>query len=168
VRGARKTLVRERKLGEVLLEERQITDDQLSSALEEQAATGGILSEILVSSGFVTEWDLAKCLVTRLQLPFIYTTQYDIPREAIDLLPHTFLHQHRLVPLDVFGTVFAIASAGNISQEILGEIELSTGHEVSLYIALASDIQETLREKFPLEKVTDELSEKFDQLFQSS
>jgi hypothetical protein len=172
VRGGRKLLerklVRERRLGEILLEERLIAEDQLTNALEEQAATGGILTEILVSAGFISEWDLAKCLATRLQLPFIYTTRYEIPREAIDLLPHTLLHQHRLVPIDIFGKVLAIASAGNMSQEILEEIETSTGLEVTLYVALASDLQETLRERFPLEKVTDALSQKFDQLFQES
>ena len=38
--------------------------------------------------------------------------------------------------------------------------------EVALYVSLTSDIQKTLSERFPLEKVTSELSQKFDQLFE--
>ena len=36
----------------------------------------------------MTEWVVAKCLVTQLQVPFLFTANYDIPRDAIDLLPH--------------------------------------------------------------------------------
>jgi len=158
-------LLRQRKLGEVLLEEGYITDEQLASAVEEQKATGSLLGEVLVSSGYVTEWEVAKCLVGQMQLPFVCSTHYDIPKEAIELLPHAFLHQHRLVPLDIFGNVLVMATAGNLSPDVVEEIEVSTKYEVALFVALHSDVQETLQNRFPLEKVTNELSSKFDQLF---
>lgn len=158
-------LVRNRRLGELLVEEGYITEEQLGAAVEEQAATGGMLGRILVTSGYVTEWEVAKCLVAQLQLPFVYTALYDIPKEAVDLLPHAFLHQHLLVPVDLFGKCLALATCGNISQEVVEEIELSTRLEVMLYVSLASDIQTTLEGKFALQKVANELSEKFDELF---
>lgn len=159
-------LSRMRKLGEILIEEGFITEDQLEIATEEQASTGGPLSEILISQRFVTEWEVAKCLVVNLQLPFIQTANYDIPAEVVNLLPHAFLHQHRLVPLDRYGKCLVMATAGNITEEVVEEIELSTKNDVMMYISLSSDIQETLQAKFPLERLTNELSEKFDQLFQ--
>jgi hypothetical protein len=119
----------------------------------------------VVHLGYVTEWDVAKCLVAQLQVPFISTARYDIPREAVDLLPHAFLHQHRLVPIDIFNKALAIATVGNISQEVVEEIEVSTNLEVMLFVALGSDILKTLQERFPLDKVTSEFSQKFDQLF---
>ncbi len=158
-------MIRSKMLGEVLVEEGYLNHDQLEGALEEQKASGVLLGEILVASGFVTEWEVAKCLVGQLNLPFIYTTLYDIPKEAVDLLPHAFVHQHRIVPVDIFGSWLTIATAGSISQDVVTEIELSTNLEVGLYVALTSDIQKTLQEKFPLERVTSELSQKFDQLF---
>lgn len=161
-------LIRQRQLGELLVEEGYITKDQLDAAVEEQQAGGGLLGEILVNLGFVTEWEVAKCLVVQLQLPFLYTVLYEIPQEVQEILPHAFLHQHRIVPIDLFGMCLAIASAGSISQEVVEEIESSTGFEVALYVALTSDIQKTLQDTFPLEKVTNELSEKFDQLFDGS
>ncbi len=164
-RNLSQKLFMQRKLGELLVESGYLADDKLKIGLEEQAQSGGLLGEILVSLGFVTEWDVAKCLVGKLQVPFIYPSKYDIPRDAVDLLPHAFLHQHRLVPLDTFGKCLTIATIGNISQDVVEEIEVSTSLDVTLYVALASDILKTLQEKFPLEKVTNEFSEKFDQLF---
>ena len=61
-----------------------------------------------------------------------------------------------------------MATAGNISPEVVEEIEVSTSYEVALYVALSSDIQETLQNIFPLEKITNELSDKFDQLFEGT
>ncbi len=158
-------LIRQRNLGEILLEDGYITEEQLAGAVEEQKGSGGLLGEILVASGYVSEWEVAKCLVGQLQLPFVYTTHYEIPKEAINLLPHAFLHQHRLVPLDIFGRVLVMATAGNISEAVVEEIAESTNYEVALYVALASDVRETLQRKFPLEKVTTELSQRFDQIF---
>ncbi|MFG0319195.1 MAG: hypothetical protein ACF8XB_18115 [Planctomycetota bacterium JB042] len=158
-------LVRRRQLGEILRDEGLLDDEQLQTAMEEQKVSGGLFGEVLVNLGFVTEWEVAKCLVAQLQLPFIYTALYDTPVEAIDLLPHAFLHQHRMVPVDIFGKTLVLATAGNIDTDVIEEIEESTEYEVALYIALSSDIQRTLQERFPLDKVSDELAEKFDQLF---
>ncbi|MFH0944772.1 MAG: hypothetical protein V2A76_06200 [Planctomycetota bacterium] len=158
-------LSRRKKLGEILVEEGYLSLEQLEGAKEEQKASGTLLGEILVASGYVTEWEVAKCMVMQLQLPFIYTTLYDIPRSVVSLLPHAFLHQHRIIPIDLFGKCLVLATAGDISEDVVTEIEESTGYEVGLYVALTSDIQKSLSERFPLEKVTKELSQKFDQLF---
>jgi len=159
-------LSRLKRIGEILSEEGFITDEQLTTAAEIHESSGGALADILVSQRYVTEWELSRCLVTELQLPFVHASLYDISSDVVNLLPHAFLHQHRLVPLDVFGTSLALATNGNISEEIVEEIEETTKFEVMLYVALNSDIQKTLAVKYPLEKVTNELSDKFDQLFE--
>lgn len=158
-------LTRMRRLGEMLLQEGLVSEEQLRTAEEERTNSGGLLSEILVAHGAIGEGDLAKCLVTQLQLPFIYTAQYDIPNDVVDKLPHAFLHQHRIVPLDIFGRTLVLATAGSLSQETVEEIESTTSFEVMLYIALSNDIQRTLQARFPLEKVANELFEKFDELY---
>lgn len=158
-------LTRLKKLGELLVQEALVTEGDLRTALDEQKRSGGLLGEILVAHGRITEWDLARCLVSQLQLPFIYTTNLEIPPEALSLLPHPFLHQHRIVPLDIFGKTLVLATAGSLSQEVVQEIEQNTQLEVMLYIALSSDVQKTLQERFPMEKVTDALFERFDSLY---
>jgi Type II secretion system (T2SS), protein E, N-terminal domain len=158
-------LARLKKLGELLTQESLISEADLRLALDEQKKTGALLGEILVSHGRVSEWDLARCLVSQLQLPFVYTTNFEISPEALALLPHPFLHQHRIVPLDIFGKTLVIATAGSLSQDVVEEIEITTQLEVMLCIALATDILKTLQDRFPLERVADALSERFDSLY---
>lgn len=159
-------LARLTRIGEILVEEGYLTDDQREIADETVQSGGGHLCDVLVSQRLLTEWELAKCLVSELQLPFIQTANYDISSDVISLLPHAFLHQHRLVPLDRFGRSLVLATSGNISEEVVEEIEETTNYEVMLYVALGSDIQGSLQTRFPIEKVTNELSEKFDKLFE--
>lgn len=158
-------LSRLKRIGQILVEEGFISDEKLATAESIRETSGGSLADILVAQRYVTEWELSRCLVTDLQLPFIHASMYDIASDVVGILPHAFLHQHRLVPLDRFGKALALATNGSISEEIVEEIEESTKFEVMLYVALNSDIQKALAAKFPIEKVTNELSDKFDQLF---
>ncbi len=58
------------KLGEILLKERFIRQEQLDRAIEIQEAGGGHLGEILVNRGIVREEDVAFALSSRLNMPF--------------------------------------------------------------------------------------------------
>jgi len=154
-----------KKLGELLVQEGVVSEEDVRLAIDEQKKNGGQIGEILVSLGRMTEWDLARCLVSQLQLPFVSVGSYEIQQEVVNLLPHAVLHQHRIVPLDIFGKTLVLATAGGIAQETLEEIELSTQLDVMLYIATATDIQRTLQERFPLEKLTDAVTAQFDKLY---
>ncbi|HNR89643.1 MAG TPA: hypothetical protein PKM65_14995 [Spirochaetota bacterium] len=49
-------------LGELLLENNEITDDQLNKALEVQKNEGGLIGIILVNLGFISEQKLVQYL----------------------------------------------------------------------------------------------------------
>ena len=51
-----------KKIGELLLEENLITEEQLTEALEAQKMTGQKIGQVLVNKGFVKEEDLYKIL----------------------------------------------------------------------------------------------------------
>ncbi|HOE17243.1 MAG TPA: ATPase, T2SS/T4P/T4SS family [Syntrophorhabdaceae bacterium] len=59
------------KLGEILLKERFIRQEQLDKAIEIQEASGGHLGEILVNRGIVREEDVAFALSLQLNIPFV-------------------------------------------------------------------------------------------------
>ena len=60
-----------KSLGETLVEEKLITQEQLESALSTQRQQGGKLSEILIKQGVVKADILATVLSTQLNLPLI-------------------------------------------------------------------------------------------------
>jgi hypothetical protein len=51
-----------RELGQVLLEENLITEDELEQALREQAKSGRLLGQIIVANGYLSAFTLARVL----------------------------------------------------------------------------------------------------------
>jgi hypothetical protein len=51
-----------RQLGELLVDEQLLTEDELEQALREQARTGRLLGQILVSNGYLSAFSLARVL----------------------------------------------------------------------------------------------------------
>ena len=62
-------------LGEVLVEERVITREQLGVALERQRETGQFLGKILLEMGLVDEGTLVEAVARQIGVPFIDLTQ---------------------------------------------------------------------------------------------
>ena len=56
-------------LGELLIESQLIASTQLEEALLQQSASGKRLGELLVELGAIDDFDLARVLATRLNLP---------------------------------------------------------------------------------------------------
>ena len=59
------------RLGEILIERRQITQEDLDRALELQRERGDKLGKILVDLGFVAQRDVLSALAEQLQVPVL-------------------------------------------------------------------------------------------------
>lgn len=159
-------LARHREIPDILRERGFVSVDQLELAAKDPQLQEEALVDALVALGFLNEWDLAKCVTETFQLPFLDLTTYEIPPQVEDLLPRPFLHQHLVVPVDAFGRTLALATTGGITPGVLEEIEDVAGLDVAPYVALTSAIRRTLQERFPLAGVAEEVSARFDQLFE--
>ena len=51
-----------RQLGELLVAEELLTEDELEQALAEQASTGRLLGQIIVNNGYLSAFSLARVL----------------------------------------------------------------------------------------------------------
>jgi MSHA biogenesis protein MshE len=87
------------RLGELLVEQKQITAEQLKSALERQKQTGGMLGHLLTELGFIEEERLLTVLSEQLLLPVIDLRQYLFAPEIVRLLPEAHARRHRSIVL---------------------------------------------------------------------
>jgi hypothetical protein len=76
-----------RKMGDLLLERKIITQEQLNLALEEQRKMGGYLSQHLIALGFVSELNVAYCLSNQYNLAYLPLNNYCVPDEVLDIIP---------------------------------------------------------------------------------
>src|SRR6266550_1043549 len=75
------------KLGEILLREGLITQDQLKKALLEQKNTGMRLGYTLVKLGFVEETEISKMLARQYRMPAVDLSRFEVDAKIIKLLP---------------------------------------------------------------------------------
>jgi len=134
------------KLGEILLATSLITSEQLNKAIAAQARTGKRLGQILVEQGAATEDDVAWALSNQLMYPYIFLSRDIIDDEVVRLLPEAFLREHRVLPIQRFGQQVTLAMADPTDQHTVDEVAAQTGLQVNRAVALASNIEETLRQ----------------------
>lgn len=139
-----------KKMGEVLVDEGLVKDDQVQDALRRQRATGESFGEILVSMGFVTEGDIARTLVKQSGLPYIDASKYRINKDGIQAVPADLMWQNQLVVLDKIGKTLLVAIANVISPEIFDKIERVSGSQIFVYVSTWSQVQQALEKNVPM------------------
>ncbi len=71
------------RLGDLLIEQGLLTQEQLKASLDQQKATGRKLGRIFVDSGYVTEEGISQALARQLRAPFIDLRGFKPPDEKL-------------------------------------------------------------------------------------
>ena len=88
------------RIGDLLVQNQIITQEQLLLALSEQKKTGRQLGRILINLKFVSETALLNFLSQQLKIPFLDISQYPRKPETIKLLPETAARRFRVLLLE--------------------------------------------------------------------
>jgi MSHA biogenesis protein MshE len=88
------------RLGDLLVQQGIITDEQLMQTLAEQKQSGRKLGHVLVEQGFVSETQLLSFLSQHLNVPLIDISQYNVLATAVSQLPEVQARRHRAIVLD--------------------------------------------------------------------
>jgi len=133
-----------KRLGEILLDEGIISEDQLLTALGEQRTSGQLLGELLVELNYATEYDIAKAMVTQFAWPYISLKSYFLREEVAALVPAKICRQYHLIPMEQMGNVLAIVAGSALNADILREIERITGCQVRVYVGTYSEVKDAI------------------------
>jgi MSHA biogenesis protein MshE len=87
------------RLGELLIEQKVINEEQLHKALAEQKRTGRKLGRVLTDLGIVEEQHLNDALARHLQIPFVDLKQLSLDQAVVRLLPEALARRFRALVL---------------------------------------------------------------------
>ncbi len=99
------------RLGDVLVQQKLVSEQQLQEALEEGKQTGKRLGRLLVERGHVTEDAVVQALATQLRIPFVNLKTFPLRAETVRLLPESPARRHRAIVLENKGDHFTVAVA---------------------------------------------------------
>ena len=88
------------RLGEILVQQKLLSEEQLGMALAEQKRSGRKLGRVFVEHGFVTEEQISGALARQLNIPYINLKFYQINSELVRLLPETQARRFRALVLE--------------------------------------------------------------------
>jgi hypothetical protein len=131
-------------LGQVLLETELINQRQLEKAQAYQNVHGGLLSQILIEFGWVTEEEVALTLTTQYGFPYLPLNNYEIDDGLMQLIPEHLARTYWLIPIHRLGNALSVAMADPSNEQILEDLERLTHCVVQMFVSTPSDIQQAI------------------------
>jgi len=141
---------RRRRLGEVLVDSKVVSVEQLNLALRAQAeAPPGTrrkrLGAVVVELGYVTETQLAAALAEALNLPLVDLTQTTTSPELVRQLPQAVASRSGVLVLQRSEDRLTVACADPTNVVALDDVRLYTGaSDISVVVAPESQLRECL------------------------
>jgi len=132
------------RLGEILIDEFLISDDQLQAALAQQKGSNKRLGEVLIGNGTLTEDQINWALARHLDVPYIDLTFDMVEPDLIGVVPYTFLQTHGVVPVMRVGTRIVVAIVDPLDHDAIAEMAKATGCDVVVSIAPRRSIDRIL------------------------
>jgi len=123
------------RLGEILVKESLITQEQLQKALEFQRTNGGKLGTCLTKLGFITDDDITGVLSRQYGVPSINLKYYEIDPTVIKLIPQDTATRYQVIPLSRVGSVLTIAMTDPTNVFAMDDIKFMTGFSVEPVVA---------------------------------
>lgn len=99
------------RLGDVLVQQRLISQEQLQQTLELQRQTGKKVGRLLIESGVITEEALANGLARQLHIPFVNLKTFPFRPDVLKLLPESAARRFRALVLEDKGDSLLMALA---------------------------------------------------------
>ncbi len=132
------------RLGEMLIERRLITGEDLERALELQRERGDKLGKILVDLGFVAVRDVLAALSEQLQVPLIAVDGPPAVSPETETLSPKFLRQFRCLPVALHDHTVTLAMADPMDFETRSTVASCTGLTVRPGLAAEQEILDAI------------------------
>jgi len=135
-------------LGEILIQRKRITRQQLDDALQTQKSKGGFIGEILVNMGLLDERDIVVALVIQYGMPYIAVNKYSIDPGIVRLIPKEIAQKEKLIALDRIGDILSVVMVNPLSEEKKIELESLTKCRVATFISTKGEIEEAIARNY--------------------
>src|SRR5437868_6678206 len=137
-----------RRLGDLLVAERLITEAQLKQALAEQKGKTEKLGSILARLGFITEEQLIGFLSRQYGIPSITLTNIDVDTETLRLVPAPIARKYEILPVKRIGGTLTLAMADPTNVFALDDIAFMTSLQILPVVAPQATIRKAIEKHY--------------------
>ncbi len=132
------------RLGEMLLRQRLISEEQLQTALSEQKRSGRKLGRVFIENGFVTEDVISGALARQMSIPYIHLKQYNLKPPVVRMMPEMQARRFRAIPLEDQGTAVLVGMADPTDLFAYDEITRVLKRDIKLAVVNENDLLQAI------------------------
>lgn len=149
------------RLGDLLIQNRIITHEQLMTALTSQKKSGQKFGKTLIELNFISETELLNFLSRQLQIPFIDIAQYQRDDEVVNRLPEMLARRFRALLLEDNSHDVLLAMADPTDLMGLDEITRQLKKRIRTAVVRENDLLNAIDQSY---RRTEEISDLAGQL----
>jgi len=132
------------RLGQILIQQKRLTEEQLNTALEEQKQLGRRLGRVLTDKGIITEEQLAEALAQQLNLAYVDLKHVNIKREVMLKLSESAARRFRALVLDDTGAACKVGMADPTDLTAYDELVRILKRNVEIAVVTGTDVSRAL------------------------
>lgn len=132
-----------KRIGDMLVNEHVITEEQLEKALSVSKERRKKIGETLIEMGMTTEEDIARALSTQMGIEFVSLGGLDIPEEVLRLVNESVLRKHIMIPYafdNMNPNVVHVAMSDPMDMLALDDFSIITNYQPEVAVATSHDI----------------------------
>ena len=152
-----------KRLGEMLISQNRITQEQLEECLQIQKQTSKPLGSILVEEGAITEEELKLTLGEQLGIPHIWLRKGLVDPKIVHMLPKEKAVLFKVLPMFRVNRVLTLATSDPNAIFAFDEVSKITRLDVQPVLCRADDIDEAINTYYQIEVNIDDMMNSIDE-----
>lgn len=143
------------RIGDYLVEQKMITQEQLDKVLETQKESNGTkrFGDVVVELGYMSEVRFAQALAGKLRVQYVDLDSIEINSEAVQKVPEALAKKHTVIAINIQGKRLTVATDDPINFIILEDIKVSTGMDTVPVLATKSAINKAIGKFYSMQNV---------------
>ncbi len=141
-------------IGEMLLKEGMITQEQLDKALEVQGKQGGKLGSIIISEKMVDEEKVLNFLQQQLGIIAVNLDNWEIEKEVLALIPPDVAKKHQVVPIEKLGDTLTVVMQDPEDRKLIEDLTFITNCTIEPAISTERSILDAIDRYYKSAKET--------------
>lgn len=132
--------IMKKRLGDLLVENGIISQEQLEEALVEQRKSKRKLGDLLITQGYVTEQQLIEVLEFQLGIPHVSLFKYQIDPAITQIIPESMAKRYQVLPFMKEGGKLMVAMADPLDYFAIEDLRMSTGFRIEPAISSRDEL----------------------------
>lgn len=147
--------MRNERIGDYLVGQGLLTEEQLQKVLETQRESNGAkkFGDVVVELGFMSEINFTKALAGKLRVQYVDLDNTDINTDAVQKVPEALAKKHTVIAIAITGKRLTVATNDPVNFIVLEDIKVSTGMDTVPVLATTSAINKAIGKCYSMQNV---------------